>query len=259
MRSFQNIKQLCTLISKQHAELFFIEQLGRETSGASHAEISPITGRENEINEMLKKNNLFGVQGPVTSGMKDKEEKWVEYSTLTQSFNKDAPELKTFLNKVYKSFKIEAKNDGTFNVIASDNEKDPDLIDIANYIISPDDIYALNLSSKKVTKMEAHHKGSASKTQYGVIIEVSIESLPDLDSIAHQLIHLKLPEKQKNKDKIANENSGKVTEFFKKQGYSDLLSGQKVQEERTKALEAFESLDKDLEQFINSIAPNKQE
>lgn len=259
MKSFQNIKQLCTLICKQHAELFFIEQLGQETPGGAHTDINPITGRENEINEILKKNNLFGVQGPVKSGMNDKEGKWIEYSTLTQSFNRDAPELKTFLNKVYKSFKIEAKNDGTFDVIGSNNEKDPDLIDIANYIVSPDKIYALNHSSKKVTEIEAHQKGSASKTQYGVIIEISIESLPDLDSIAQQLIHLQLPEKQKNKEKIAQESSGKVTELLKKQGYNDLLSSQKIQEERTKALVAFESLDKDLEQFINSIDPNKLE
>ncbi len=250
MESFENIKKVCVLLSKQNATAFFAEQLGEEYSGGVETEIDPIMKKENEINDILKKRNLFGVQGPATSGMRDKEGKWMKLVALTQTFNKDAPELKNFLNKVSKSFKIETKSDGKFDVIDSCDEKSPDLIDIANYIVSSDDTYALNLTSKKIMKLKVRQKGSASQTKYGAIVELNVETIPDVESIAHNLTNLKLPDNTAKKDEIVKNISCKVAEVLKKQGYNDFLNNQKIQEERSMAIEAFESFDNDLGQFV---------
>lgn len=249
MSSFENIKQVCVLLSRHHAPLFFAEKLGEEITGGARDEVGPFAENENDINEILKKTRLFGVQGPIKGGTYDKEGKWVEFTALAQTFNRDAPELKNLLNKANKCFEIE-KKDEKLNVIKTSGEKSPDVIDIVNYFVSSDDTYALNLSTKKVMTFKARQKGSANKTDYGLIVELNIEAELNVHSIADKLIQLKLSEgeseMEKKVDKIANE----VSDLIIKQGYNDLLNSKNIQEERNQAIEAFESFDSAIKQFI---------
>jgi len=250
MGTYENVKQVCDLISRLNSPSFFAEWLKEEMTGSIDDDVNPLTGKENEINEILKKSGTFGVQGPTKSGSYDKEGKWVEFIALTQTFNKDAPELKNFLNEMSKSFIIEKKKDGSLNVIDSSDKKSPILIDIANYIVASDDTYALNLTTKKVMDLKAHQKGSASKTDYGVIVELNIEVQPTVSSIADKLILLKLPDDTTQKEKIVSTLNSEVVEILEKQDCNGLLKNQKIEEERTKAIEAFELLDSDFEEFI---------
>jgi hypothetical protein len=252
MSSYQNIKRFCTIIAKYYAPDFFAGQMSRETTGRPASETNPFIEKEKEINEMLHKRELFGVQGSSQGGTVDKKGKWVEFLALVQTFNRDAPELKKILNKACGSFYITKEADENYSVTASGNGKPADLINIANYFITSEETYALDKASKEIIQLNCRQKASANKTDYGVVFEWNVETIPSVDTIAPNLVTIKLPAGPSPKNTVIIKISKEVANELNKQGFNDMLNDQKLKDERTKAVEAFETLDKDLEEFLKA-------
>ncbi len=258
MSTFQNIKLICTMISKLKAQEL-TEQLGWDFPDISDAETNLVISKTKEIEEILKNRGLGGVHGPVRSGSQDQDGNWIEFIALTQTVNKEAPKLRDILNEISRTFKIEKVDKEKISVIGVYDEKSPDLIKTAEYFIGPEHIYAVNLNKKKIMKLKGRQTGGASESEEGGIIGFDAEAVSNMETIIHELVHLKLPDEMSQiagvsiaEASIDDISKGIVEEIKKQEYYDDFLNDPRIEEERKNILEAFELVNADLAYLINN-------
>lgn len=251
MSTFQNIKLVCTVISKLNAQ-DLAKQRGWDFPDNSDVEIYPIISKKKELEEMLKNRGFLGAHGSTRSGAPDQDGNWIEFIALTQVINKKAPEFRNILNEISRTFKIETMDQKNISVVEVYDKKSSDLIKTVNYFISSEHTYAVNLNEKKIMKIEGRQTGGAGKEEHGAYVEFNVEIVPDKETIIHELIHLKWPEEMPQIEETVDNISKRIAEKFKKQEYYDLLNDPRIEEERKKIIEAFELLDADLAYLINN-------
>ena len=99
-------------------------------------------------------------------------------------------------------------------------------------------------------KIVGEQLGGANKSEEGAILELNVEKTPELSIVIHELIHLKWPEDIQQAENSVNKIEKKVSDELVNAGFSEFLNDSEIQNERSKALKAFELLDADFEKIL---------
>jgi hypothetical protein len=248
MTAFENIKTLCSLMSKGKATEY--KKMAGLGQNDIDPEISSILSRQEELTRVLEKRGVGGSHGPVTSGYQDENGNWLNFVALVQLFYVDAPRLKEILNEISRTFRVDVMEGQKVTVTGGYDEQAPDLLMAAHYFIGAEELYAVELPTGKLTKITGRQTGGGYFEGDGAVLELIAEEAPTLDTIIHEIIHIRLPEELGQHEQIVDKIAVQLTDILGSFGYDQPLKMREIEDERSQVLEVLQVLDADLKQFL---------
>jgi len=245
---FDNIKPICSLISKAKG-MGYKNALQKGSVGKDDidADVEAILKKEDKILSIAKKYDIHAWHSPVRSGSEINGEH-KEFYAFMQYFEINAPLLLDLANYLGQQFKFQVikKRDGTISLnIASTGEGSRiNTFASANYFITCEEFFGVDLSSKKLVQISGYNCAMASPTEKGWALGVNLEVPLSLDNLLHEIIHAKCPDEVKQSPHI---NIDLITDGickkFSESGFNDLLNEPQLEEERIHAKAAFNKFD----------------
>jgi hypothetical protein len=251
MSTFQDIKLVCSMFSNLNAHEV-AKHLGLKFPDSFETETKSIINKITELEEILKNRGFEGVSGTTRSGAQDKEGNWIEFVALTQDISKKAPVFRDVLNEISRTFKIEMTDKQNIEVIGAYDEKSPDFIKVTSYFVSSEYTYAVNLNENKIMEIKGCQIGGANIEENGAFVNFNVEIVPDIETIVHELVHLKWPQEVPHIEESIDNVCKRITEELKKLRYDEFLNDPKIKTERKEILKDFELLNADFAYLINN-------
>ncbi len=245
---FDSIKEICEAVSCGWANAY-LKSVEKDTLKEDELLTfhKNILKKKDQIEKIANECNIKAECVTSQSGS-EINGKYIEFMALIQGFEMQVSKLLEIVNILGKSFEIKfTKNKLT---ISSPKNEQKNAFKTANYFISSNEWYAIDLKSKELVKMKGRKLGGATLIDDDWKFSANIEAVLSLDTIIDEILHTKLPEEIQQQHINIDMISDKLIKKFFGMGYDKILKNSILEEEKEHAICTFQLFDKNLEKIL---------
>jgi hypothetical protein len=245
---FEGIKKMCAVTSEEMAREYAKTKREEFIDKENKKNQEIMAYLKNRIKALSKKYEIYVTKGPTTSSVQKPNGEWMDFRGFVQNFSKEAPILTEFINEVGGMLEVDPEA-GKISVFELQITSPSDFCS-AEYFISSEDIYALNLANGEIFKFRGRQTSAVTQaSDEKTIMSLNLEHEPSMEDLIYEIVRAKWPEQlpeQKISYQLVDHISDKIKEQLNLSAENPILEIDTLKRERSEILDAFHAFDEDL-------------
>lgn len=253
---FHGIKRMCALSSEQLARQYarikkkdFFDRKNEKTQRS-------LVQLRKRAEKLARRHRIHMFHEPTTSRVRNLNGGWINIMGFAQYFSREAPLLSEFLNELEAMVEIDPEV-GRIRFFGMGVRSPSDFF-AAEYFISSEEIYALNLASGEIFQFKGRQIGAVTRGSDGKpVIRLNLERELSMGNLIYEVVCAQWPE-HLSQEKISHDLIDPIRVKAEKQlnlsGKAPIVEVDPLRGERSQISDRFKPLDEALMGCLHDLA-----
>ena len=253
---FHRIKRMCALSSeqmaRQYARIKKKDFFDREDGKTQRAFVQ----LRKRAEKLSRRHNIHIHHEPTTSRVRNRSGGWIEIMGFAEYFSREAPLLSEFLNELGAMVEVDPEV-GKIRFFGM-GVRGPSSFSSAEYFISSEEIFALNLASGEFFQFKGRQISAVTQGPDGKpVISLNLEREPSMGDLIYEVVRAQWPE-HLSQQEISHDLIDPIRVKAEKQlhlsGKAPILEVDPLRGERSQISDGFKALDEYLMGCLHDLS-----